>query len=78
MDIKKFIKDLLTEPDNQTYCLIKSITASGALIYFGCSISHVVINHSFDFVNFGIGLGSIAACAGGGLMMKKDTPIKDN
>ena len=74
MDIKKFFKDLLTEPNNETFCLIKTISASGALVYFGCAISHVVINHNFDFSSFGIGLGSIAAACGGGLFMKKDTP----
>ena len=70
----KFIRDLLTEPNNETYCLLKTIAASGTMVFFGCSIVHVVTNHAFSFTDFGVGLGSIMAGAGGGMLMIKDTP----
>ena len=69
----KILKDWLTEPDNNTYCLVKAIAASGTLVFFWCSVIHVIANHVFSFTDFGIGLGSIMAGAGGGLYLKKDT-----
>lgn len=68
------LHDWLTEPNNETYCLVKAIAASGTLVFFGCSITNVVTGHVFSFTDFGVGLGSIMAGAGGGLMLKKDTP----
>ena len=70
----KVIHDWFTEPDNKTYCLVKAIAASGTLVFFVCSIIHVTNNHTFSFTDFGLGLGSIMAGAGGALMMKKDSP----
>ena len=71
--MKKLIHDWFTEPNNQTYCLIKALTASGALVFFACALIHVIANKSFDFSAFGVGLGSIIAGSGAGLAMKKDT-----
>ena len=70
----KAFHDWFTEPDNKTYCLVKAIAASGTLVFFVCSVIHVTTNHAFSFTDFGLGLGSIMAGAGGALMMKKDTP----
>lgn len=70
----KVFHDWFTEPDNKTYCLVKAIAASGTLVFFVCSVIHVTTNHTFSFTDFGLGLGSIMAGAGGALMMKKDTP----
>lgn len=72
--MKKLIHDWFTEPDEKTYCLVKAIAASGSLVFFACSLIHVIHNKSFDFTAFGLGLGSIMTGAGAGLMMKKDTP----
>ena len=69
----KFLKDWFTEPDNVTYCLVKAIAASGSVVFFVCSIIHVVNNKQFDFTSFGVGLGSIMTGAGAGMFMKKDT-----
>ena len=69
----KILKDWFTEPNNETYCLVKAIAASGTLVFFWCSVVHVISNHTFSFTDFGIGLGSIMAGAGGGLYLKKDT-----
>jgi len=73
MLMRKVVKDWFTEPDGESFCLIKAIAGTGALVFFGCSITHVILSHQFDYMNFGIGLGSIMAGAGGGLYLKKDT-----
>lgn len=78
MHIPKFIKDILTEPNNETFCIIKAIAALGTFSYIGIAIVHVIHNHTFDFMSFGTGLGAIMAGAGGGAMMKKDTIIVAN
>ena len=33
----KFLKDLLTEPNNETYCLVKTIAATGTMVFFGAA-----------------------------------------
>jgi hypothetical protein len=71
----KVLKDWFTEPDGKSYCLVKAIAGSGALVYFSATMIHVYINHAFDYQAFGIGLGAIMGGAGAGLMMKKDTPL---
>jgi hypothetical protein len=74
--ISSFFKDLFTEPDNETWCIIKILTGMGALTFVGASIYHVVINHTFDAMSFGTGFGSMLAGGGGSMLMKKDTPIQ--
>lgn len=66
----KFLTDILTEKDNATFCLIKCIAASGTLTYLGCAVTHVVINHAFDYTAFGTGLGAIMGGGGLGVLMK--------
>lgn len=76
LTIRKFFHDLLTEPDNETYCIIKTLSAVGGLSFIGLGLTHVIINHNFDFVGFGTGMGAIVGAAGIGAGIKKDTPIK--
>ena len=71
----KFFKDLFTEANNETFCLVKVIAGLGVLVFLGCAISHVLINHAFNSSDFGLGLGSIMAGSGGALALKKDTPL---
>lgn len=70
----KILKDWFTEPNNQTYCLIKALSACGALTFLGCAIVHVLANKTFDYQAFGLGFASILMGAGGGMYAKKDTP----
>lgn len=78
MKLPKFLHDILTEPDNETYCIIKAMAAVGTFAFIGLGITHIVLNHTFDFMGFGTGLGALMAGAGGGALMKKDTIIVDN
>jgi len=78
LKLPKFLHDILTEPDNETYCIIKAMAAVGTFAFIGLGITHIVLNHTFDFMGFGTGLGALMAGAGGGALMKKDTIIVDN
>jgi hypothetical protein len=71
--MKKVLKDWFTEPNNQTYCLIKVLSACGAFTFLGCAIVHVVINKIFDYQAFGLGFASILVGAGGAMYAKKDS-----
>jgi len=76
--LPKFLHDILTEPDNETYCIIKAMAAVGTFAFIGLGITHIVLNHTFDFMGFGTGLGAIMGSAGVGAGFKKDTPIADS
>jgi len=74
-NLQKFLANLFTEPDNQTWCIVKILTGLGALTFLGASIYHVILNHTFDAQSFGMGFGSMLAGGGGSMLMKKDTPV---
>jgi len=78
MMVPKFIHDILTEPDNETYCIIKIMAAVGTFAFIALGITHIVLNHTFDFMGFGTGLGALMGSAGVGAKFKKDTPIADS
>ena len=71
----KFFHDILTEPNNQTFCIIKSMAGIGTLSFIGLGVTHVIMNHTIDFMGFGTGLAAIMGAAGAGTHWKKDTPI---
>ena len=75
IDVPKYVHDILTEPDNETYCVIKSIAALGTFAFIGLGITSIIHNHTIDFMGFGTGLGAIMGAAGVGTKLKKDTPI---
>ena len=77
MKLPKFLHDILTEPDNETYCIIKAMAAVGTFAFIALGITHIILNHTFDFMGFGTGLGALMGSAGVGAKLKKDTPIAD-
>ena len=77
MILPKFLHDILTEPDNETYCIIKAMAAVGTFAFIALGITHIILNHTFDFMGFGTGLGALMGSAGVGAKLKKDTPIAD-
>jgi hypothetical protein len=74
----KFFHDIFTEPNNQTFCIIKTIAGIGTVSFIGLGVTHVIMNHSIDFMGFGTGLAAIMGAAGVGAGLKKDTPIDNN
>jgi len=75
--LPKFLHDILTEPDNETFCIIKTMAAVGTFAFIALGITHIILNHTFDFMGFGTGLGALMGSAGVGAKLKKDTPIAD-
>lgn len=71
--MKIFLKNLFTEPNNETWCLVKVLIGMGAISFLWFSFIHVLNNHSFDPQSFGLGYGALLAGGGGAAMMKKDT-----
>jgi hypothetical protein len=70
----KFLRDLFTEPDNITWCLVKVMAGSGIVVFLLCSILHVYLNKTFDYLAFGGGIAALIGGSGLGMSLKKDTP----
>jgi hypothetical protein len=65
----KFIKDLFTEDDGQSWCLVRVVMFIGACVMI---YKLIVLSSGVDFQNFGIGLASMgAAIAGKNLSERK-------
>lgn len=72
--MNKFLKQLVTEPDNQTFCPVRLIALVGALQYLGLTIANYVQHATFDAQNYAIGFGALVGGVGVALGLKKDTP----
>ena len=57
----KFLKNLFTEPDNQTFCPIRLVAVIGVFQYFGLTTAHYIQHGIFAPQEFALGI-------------KKDTP----
>lgn len=75
MNIRKIFMDWFTEPNNNTYCIIKFLSFIGAFVFFVATIIHVLKNGAFDYIAYGTGLGAILTGVGAGLFMKKDSKV---
>lgn len=62
--MKKFFLDMLTQNDNQTWCVARFGTFIGILTIVALGFIHAIYNHTVDFTAFGMGLGSILGGAG--------------
>lgn len=70
----KIIKQLFTEPDNQTFCPVRLVAVLGVFQYLGLSIAHYVQHHIFDPQGYAIGFGALVGGVGVALGVKKDSP----
>lgn len=73
--MNKILHDWFTEPDNKTWCVVKSLSFVGALCFLVFAGIHVYSNHVFDYLAFGSGFGILMAGCGGSMMMKKDSTL---
>lgn len=71
--MRKFLKQLFTEPDNQTFCPVRVLALVGALQYLGLSVANYVQHSSFDPQEWAIGFGALLGGVGVALGLKKDT-----
>jgi hypothetical protein len=60
----KFLKDLFTELDNETYSTARILAIAGFCEYLGLAIADFVKNGHFAMQDFGIGLGAVIAAVG--------------
>lgn len=74
--MKKFISNLFTEPDNQTFCPVRLIALVGVAQYFGLTTAHYVQHAVFAPQDFAVGFGTLVTGVGVALAVKKDTPPK--
>lgn len=72
--MKKFLKQILTEPDNETFCPIRIVAIAGISTHFGLTVANYVQHAAFDPQSFAIGVGALIAGTGAALGLKKDTP----
>lgn len=72
--MKKFLSNLFTEPDNQTFCPIRLVAVIGVFQYFVLTTAHYVQHSIFMPQEFALGLGALVGGVGVALGIKKDTP----
>jgi hypothetical protein len=72
--VKKYLHDILTEANNETFCPIRIIAIIGVLQYFAMAWAHYVQHGIFDAQNYAIGFGALLGGVGVALGLKKDTP----
>lgn len=75
MHCPKFIQQILTEPDNQTFCPLRIAALAGIFQFFGLSIANYVQHAVFAPQEWALGFGGLIAGVGAGLKMKRDTPL---
>ena len=73
MLVKKFLTQIFTEPDNQTFCPIRIVALIGIVQYFGLTIANYVQHADFNAQGFAVGLGALIGGTGMALGLKKDT-----
>lgn len=70
----KFIRDMMTEGNNETFCVLRIGSALVILTGIGLEIFKAVHpNVDFDIEHYGIGVGSILAAAGAAFKLKPDS-----
>lgn len=72
--MKKYFLDLITEPDNKTFCPVRALAILGSLQYLGLAIAHYVQHAVFDPQGYAVGFGALLGGVGVALGLKKDTP----
>jgi hypothetical protein len=74
MQIPKFVMNILTEPDNSTFCPVRIVAIVGIIQYLGLTMAHYLQHASFEAQPFAVGFAAIIGGVGAALGMKKDTP----
>ena len=72
--MKNFFKNLITEPDNKTFCPVRILAILGILEYLVIAALNYHQHATFDLQNFGLGFSGLIGGVGLALGMKKDTP----
>lgn len=62
--MRQFMRDILTEDDNRTWCVARLSLVLGLLSFIMLATIHVWHNASFNPAEYGLGLGSLFGGAG--------------
>jgi len=73
MQCPKFLKHILTEPDNSTFCPVRLVALLGSLQYLALSAAGYIQHATFDPQAYAIGLGALLGGVGVALGLKKDS-----
>lgn len=72
--MRKFIKDLFTGKDNETWNLARVGWATSLVVYLGLVVWDVAHNHNhFDMQSFGTGLGLVMVAGGASVGLQAKT-----
>jgi hypothetical protein len=74
MHLPCYLKELVTEPDNKTFCPLRIVALLGVAQFFGLTLANYLQHAAFDPQAWALGFGGLVAGVGDGLKMKKDTP----
>lgn len=71
--MKKWLMDLVTEPDNKTICPVRIVALLGSVQYLITAGANYIQHSVFDAQNYAIGFGALLGGIGVALGLKKDT-----
>lgn len=71
--VRNFFNDLLTEPDNHTFCPVRILSALGSIQYIAMATAAYIQHGVFDPQGYAIGFGAMLAGIGAALKLKKDS-----
>ena len=75
--MSEILKQLLTGIDGHTHDVGRYLWVLSVLAGLGYAGYDLIwLRNAFNIVNYGIGVGSLLAAGGAGLMLKKDTEPK--
>lgn len=73
-NMKQFLKQIFTEPNNHTYCPVRIIAVFGAVQYLALTWANYIQHGVFAPQDFAIGFGALLGGVGVALGLKKDSP----
>lgn len=73
--MKQFLVQLVTEPNNKTFCPVRILAIAGGIQYLALSGIHFAKQSVFDPQAFAIGFAALITGMGVALGTKKDTPV---
>lgn len=71
--IFKFLKDLLTGIDGESFDIGRVLWALAFLVGLGLAVYCTVMGKPFDLQQYGIGVGALLLAGGGSLRLKSST-----
>ena len=74
--LSRFINNCLTEKDNQTFNLQKTLTALIVLSYIGLSVADVILSKDFEYQQFAMGGAALLGLGGAGIAFQSNSETK--